>query len=71
MNWAALGDGIGTRPHSLGGEQGVYAPRCRSRTWGGAVEAGVAKPRHSVGDVFVAPRHVSGYRSLGCRPKYG
>ena len=34
MNWAVLGAGIGTGPHSLGGEQGVYAPRCRSRTWG-------------------------------------
>ena len=28
------GAGIGTRPHSLGGEQGVYAPRCSSLPWG-------------------------------------
>ena len=62
MNWAALGAGIGTGPHSLGGEQGADV--------GDAVEAGVAEPRHSVRDVFVAPRHVPGYRSLGCRPKY-
>ena len=38
---------------------------------GGAVEVGVAELRHSVGDVFVAPRHFPVYRSLGCRPKYG
>ena len=34
MNWAVPEAGTGTRPHSLGGELGVYAPRCRSRTWG-------------------------------------
>ena len=34
MNWAVPEAGTGTRPHSLGGELGVYAPRCRFRTWG-------------------------------------
>ena len=30
MNWVVPGAGMGTKPHSLGGELGVYAPRCRS-----------------------------------------
>ena len=73
MNWAALGAGIGTRPHSLGGGGGAgsVCAQVQVPDVGDAVEVGVAEPRHSVGDVFVAPRHVPGYRSLGCRPKYG
>ena len=38
---------------------------------GDVVEVGVAELRHSVGDVFDAPCHFPGYRSLGWRPKYG
>ena len=34
MNWAVSGVGMGTKPHSLGGKLGVYAPRCRSESWG-------------------------------------
>ena len=71
MNWVALGAGIGTRPHSLGGGARSVCTQVQVPDVGDAFKAGVAELRHSVGDVFVAPRHVPGYRSLGCRPKYG
>ena len=71
MNWAAPGAGTGTRPHSLGGGAGSVCAQVQVPDVGDAVEVGVAKLRHIVRDVFVAPRHVPGYRSLGCRPKYG
>ena len=54
-----------------GGGAGSVCAQVQVPDVGDAVEVGVAELRHSVRVVFVAPRHVPGYRSLGCRPKYG
>ena len=54
-----------------GGGAGSVCAQVQAPDMGDAVEVGVAELRHGVRDVLVAPRHVPGYRSRGCRPKYG
>ena len=50
---------------------GSVRARVQVRDVGDAVEVGVAELRYGVRDVFVAPRQLPLWRSLGCRLKYG
>ena len=59
--WDELGFARGRHRHQApfsGGGEGVVCTQVQVPEVGDAVEVGVAEPRHSVWDVFVAPRQL-------------